>query len=198
MNNLHTREEVESALLELGRQLALRDADHVTVLCCGAAALCALGILSRRTLDVDAIGLVGQKGEIVAIEKFSPEMLEAIAATGRKMQLLPDWFNPAATTVLARGLPVGCLERSALHSKVFGPCLTVRFMDRIDLIALKMYAALDPQEGKRHAEDLREVQPTMAELRHGVQWMSAWPSSQAFKKALHRLLEAFDAVDLLI
>ena len=57
MKDFGSRADVERALTELGRQLALRDADHMAVVCCGASALCVLGLLARRTLDIDAIGL---------------------------------------------------------------------------------------------------------------------------------------------
>lgn len=197
MKSLRTRAEVEQALTELGRQLALRDADHFTVVCCGAAALCALGILARRTLDVDTLGLIDRSGKIVAIEEFPAEVRDAIESASHTLGLNPDWFSPAASAVLPRGLPAGALERSAKHRMEFGPCLTVHFMDRIDLVALKMYAALDPHDGRRHIEDLVQIDPTRRELQHGTQWMSAWPSSPEFKNALHRLLDGFDCGDLL-
>ena len=196
MKGFGDRADVERALTELGRQMALRDADPVTVLCCGASALCVVGALSRRTLDVDAVATIGSKGEIIAVEEFSPEMNEAIAAVGLSLALNPSWFNLAAAAILARGLPPGALSRSANHSIDFGPCLTVRFMDRIDLIALKMSAALDPLEGWRHIEDLVAIDPTREELKHGADWIGAWPSSASFKQAFQRLLEGFDATDL--
>jgi len=196
MKGFGDRADVERALTELGRQMALRDADPVIVLCCGASALCVVGALSRRTLDVDAVATIGPKGEIIAVEEFSPEMNEAIAAVGLSLALNPSWFNLAAAAVLARGLPPGALSRSANHSIDFGPCLTVRFMDRIDLIALKMSAALDPLEGRRHIEDLVAIDPTREELKHGADWIGAWPSSASFKQAFQRLLEGFDATDL--
>lgn len=196
MNNFGNRADVEKALTELGRQMALRDADHVTVVCCGASALCVLGLLARRTLDVDAIGLIGTNGEIAAIDEFSPEVDQAITAAGLSLGLLPGWFNGAASAVLARGLPTGALERSAGQAKDFGPCLTVRFMDRIDLVALKMYAALNPKEGRRHVKDLVEINPSREELLHGTKWIGSLPSSPAFKESLRRLLEGIDAADL--
>lgn len=196
MKDFGSRADVERALTELGRQLALRDADHMAVVCCGASALCVLGLLARRTLDIDAIGLIGTNEEIVSIDGFSPEVNDAIAAAGLSLGLLPGWFNGAASAVLARGLPDGALERSAVQAKAFGPCLTVHFMDRIDLIALKMYAALDPKEGRRHVKDLVEIGPSREELLHGTKWIGSLPSSPAFKQSLHRLLEGFDAADL--
>lgn len=196
MKSFSHRADVERALTELGRQLALRDADHVTVLCCGASVLCAMGILSRRTLDVDAIGTIDGGGNILAIEEFSPEMVEAVAASGLALDLAPEWFNAAASAILSRGLPSGAIRRSERHTFDYGPCLTVRFLDRIDLVALKMFAALDPHKGRRHVEDLVEIDPSREELHHGVAWMSSWPSNSAFQEALRRLLEGFDASDL--
>lgn len=188
--------DVERALSELGRQLALRDADHATVICCGASVLCALGLLSRRTLDVDALGMIDEAGRLLAIEKFSAEMVDAVSASGLALDLAPEWFNAAASAVLSRGLPAGALERSERHSFDFGPCLTVRFLDRVDLIALKMFAALDPHNGRRHMEDLVEIRPSRDELRHGVDWISGWPSNTAFQQAVRRLLEGFEVSDL--
>jgi len=196
MSGFGNKADVERALTELGRQVALRDADPVTVLCCGASALCVVGALSRRTLDVDAVAMIDAAGEIVAVEEFSPEMNDAISAAGLSLELDRHWFNLAARAILVRELPTGALERSARHSVNFGPCLTIRFMDRIDLIALKMSAALDPIEGRRHVEDLVAIDPTREELKHGADWIAAWPSSPAFKQAFHRLLEGFDAADL--
>jgi hypothetical protein len=64
-------------------------------------------------------------------------------------------------------------------------------MDRLDLIALEIFAALDPTKGRRHVEDLVAMSPNRGEIRHGFRWMSAWPSSPHFKVALHNLAEAF-------
>lgn len=196
MNGFGRKEEIEAALSELGRQMALRDANHLTVLCCGAAALCVVDVLSRSTLDVDAVGAVSLGDQLVPIEAFSTDIATAITATAQKLGLNGDWFNLEASAILDRGLPESAVARSANHARVFGPCLTVRFMDRLDLIALKMFAALDPAKGRRHVEDLVAINPSREEIRHGLRWMSAWPSSPHFKVALHNLAEAFDCGDV--
>jgi hypothetical protein len=69
MKDFGSRADVERALTELGRQMALRDADHIAVVCCGASALCVLGLLARRTLDIDAIGLIGSNEEIASTRR---------------------------------------------------------------------------------------------------------------------------------
>lgn len=192
MSGFGRKEEIEAALSEMGRQMALHDASHLTVLCCGAAALCAVNVLSRSTLDVDAIGGVDSEDQVVLIEAFSKETAAAVAATAQKLGLTENWFNLEASAILDRGLPEGAVARSARHARSFGPCFTVRFMDRLDLIALKMFAALDPAKGRRHVEDLAAINPSREEVLHGLRWMSAWPSSPHFKAALHNLAEAFD------
>jgi hypothetical protein len=196
MKGFGRKDEIEGALSELGRQMALRDASHLTVLCCGAAALCAVDALSRSTLDVDAVGAVNPDDEIVPLEAFSTDTAAAIAATAQKLGLHSDWFNLEASAILERGLPEGAVARSASHARAFGPCLSVRFMDRLDLVALKMFAALDPAKGRRHAEDLVAINPSREEIRHGLRWMAAWPSNLHFKVALHNLAEAFDCGDV--
>lgn len=196
-NSLDGGADVERALTELGRRMTLCDADHVEVVCCGAAALCMLGVLQRRTLDVDAVGTVGPDGEIGPPGEISAELESAIESAGRALGLSRDWFNFSSSLLLARGLPAGTLKRSSSHMRRFGPCLTVRFMDRLDLVALKMFAALDPDRGRRHMEDLVAIAPSKAELRHGAEWMTGWTSGRPFKDALRNLLAGFDSADLL-
>jgi len=90
MNEFRNNADVAHALIELGGQLALRDADPVTALCCSASALCVIDALSRRTLEVDAVAMIGAAGEIVRAEEFSPEMDNAISAAGLTLQLDRD------------------------------------------------------------------------------------------------------------
>ncbi len=117
MSGFGRKEEIEAALSEMGRQMALHDASHLTVLCCGAAALCAVNVLSRSTLDVDAIGGVDSEDQVVPIEAFSKETAAAVAATAQKLGLTEDWFNLEASAILDRGLPEGAVARSARHAR---------------------------------------------------------------------------------
>jgi len=52
-------------------------------------------------------------------------------------------------------------------------------MDRTDLIALKMSAALDPLEGHRHTEDLVAIDSSREELKHGTSWQGPLPARPA-------------------
>lgn len=190
------KEEIEQALSTLSRRMALSGAQDLEVLCCGASALCVLGLLSRSTMDVDILGIISDEKKVVPCEHFSPEMESAIAASGRELGLPDDWFNGSASTLLQRPLPSGALERSKKHCQVYGACLVVRFLDRMDQVALKLFAAMDPKDGQRHLRDLEEISPTRSEIIHAITWMTAWKSNQAFRDRLAYLVEGFDFPDL--
>jgi hypothetical protein len=147
-------------------------------------------------MDVDVLGIISDAKEVVPCEHFSPEMEFAITASGRELGLRDDWFNGSASTLLQRTLPIGTLERSKKHRQVFGECLVVRFLDRMDQVALKLFAAMDPKDGQRHLRDLEEISPTRPEIIHAITWMTAWKSNQAFRARLAYLVEGFDFPDL--
>ena len=193
---MNRKEEIERALTTLSRRMALSGAEDLEVLCCGASALCVLGLLSRSTLDVDVLGIITDETEVVPCEHFSPEMKSAIEASGRELGLPGDWFNGSASTLLQHSLPSGALERSTKHRREFGPCLVVRFLDRMDQVALKLFASMDPRDGQRHLRDLEEISPTRDEIRNAIGWMSAWKSNEAFRERLAYLVEGFGFPDL--
>jgi len=193
---MRRKEEIERALSTLSRRMALSGTQDLEVLCCGASALCVLGLLSRSTMDVDVLGIISGDKEVEPCEHFSPEMEAAIAESGREVGLPDDWFNGSASTLLQHALPIGALERSKKHRKEFGPCLVVRFLDRMDQVALKLFAAMDPKDGQRHLRDLEEISPTRAEIIHAITWMMGWKSNQAFRDRLAYLVEGFDFPDL--
>lgn len=84
---MNRKEEIERALSTLSRRMALSGALNLEILCCGASALCILGLLSRSTLDVDVLGIISDEKEVVACEHFSPEMETAISESGRGLGL---------------------------------------------------------------------------------------------------------------
>lgn len=175
--------------MTLGRQMALTNADEVRLLCCGGSGLCMLEILSRVTKDVDVLAFITEDYRLRAIDTFSPEMGQAITRTAQALGLENDWFNAEATILLERSLPEGIVERSSRHIQMYGPCLTVQFVDRLDQVALKLYAAMDPVKGRRHEDDLVAMQPMEEEIEHGLKWLHSWPSSEAFTKRLAFLVK---------
>jgi len=196
MREFQRKEEIQEALTFLGKQMALVYAEDLRLLCCGGSGLCMLEILTRSTKDVDALAFVVDGGVLKPIEGFSPEMEKAIAQTARQFDLDDDWLNAEASIVLKRGLPEGILERSLSHTHKYGPCLTVQFIDRLDQVALKLFAAMDPVKGRKHEEDLVEMKPTRQEIEHALRWMTGWNSNAAFKKRLAFLVEGLGFPEL--
>ena len=190
------KEEIEHALTVLGRRMALDGASDMEVLCCGASALCVLGLLSRSTMDVDVLGVVVRDRDLDPCEVFPVEMERAIANAGLELGLADDWFNGSASRLLERGVPEGTLERSLAHRRTFGPCLTVRFLDRRDQVALKLFASMDPVDGIRHLKDLEEISPKAVEISHALDWMARWESSAAFRAKLKAIVTGLGFVDL--
>jgi len=188
--SLGTRLEIDRALTELGRQLARLDAGEIRILCGGASGLCMLEILSRSTLDVDALGLLGKGGSLLRIRRFPAEFRTAVERTAEVMGLDGDWFNAQAGALLELGLPKGVVARSRKHRRSYGPCLTVQFLARIDQAALKLFAAMDPKNGQRHFKDLVEIKPTGREMNHAIRWMLGWKTSPAFRRKLAEILQA--------
>ena len=190
MRHFGRKEEVHEALTVLGKQMALAGAEDIWLLCCGGSGLCVLELISRSTKDVDALALIVDGTTLKPIEGFSAEMEKAIAQTAGLLGLESDWLNGEASILLERGLPDGILERAGGPAWQYGPCLTVEFIDRLDQVALKLYAAMDLLKGRRHVEDLVEMCPTEPEIQHGLKWLGAWQSNDAFKKRLAFLVEA--------
>ena len=190
--DLGNKTEIDRALTELGRQLARLDSSEVRILCGGASALCMLEILSRSTMDVDALAILGKGGALTKIRRFPKELEMAIRRTATTLGLDESWFNASAMELLRLGLPKGVVSRSARHRKQYGPCLTVQFLDRLDQVALKLFASMDPVRFRRHLEDLVSMKPKAKEIDHALDWMLGWKTSPAFRKRLSSILLGLD------
>ena len=116
----------------------------------------------------------------------------AIQRTATTLGLDEEWFNASATELLRFGLPKGVVSRSARHRKQYGPCLTVQFLDRLDQVALKLFASMDPIKFRRHLEDLVAMKPKTKEIDHALDWMLGWKTSPAFRKRLSSILLGLD------
>jgi len=165
---------LERGLDVLGEVLAeegLR-ADFVLI---GAGALLLLGELERPTGDLDVVARV-EDGLLQASQPFPEPLLRAIRRVGAALDLphIPrdakDWLNAGPSYLMTMGLPGGFETR--LTVRAYGP-LTIRIAARLDLIALKFFAASDPQRGPRRpidVADLKRLAPTHDELRHALRW----------------------------
>lgn len=165
---------IERGLEVLGELLADEglQADLVLV---GAGALLLQGALVRPTADLDVVARV-KDGRLEAAQPFPEPLIRAVRRVGAALDLAyvprdaKDWLNPGPSYLTTMGLPEGFQQR--LTVRAYGP-LTIRVASRMDLIALKFFAASDPQRGSRRMIDLadmRGLRPTHEELLHSLRW----------------------------
>jgi hypothetical protein len=184
-----TRLQIQHALSRLGRRLALADGGEYSFVICGGSALNLAGLVDRPTRDVDVLGLVkGTEKPAVMAEPLSEEILQAAHLVASDLNLPIDWLNDSALAVHRLGLPPGILKRA--QRREFGPCLTLYVIGRQDQTALKLYAALDRQKGRRHLEDLAAINPTPREMRIAIRWLLDRKTSVEFRHAVRNICHA--------
>ncbi len=180
---------LDRVLTALGEQLAVRTNESFALVVCGGSALQALGLVQRTTRDVDVLALLraDDVGDplLVTSEPLPPLLLEASRIVGADFKLPTDWLNSGPTDLLREGLPEGCAQR--LHSFSYGTCLTVHFLDRIDLICLKTYAAING-ETARHLADLRALAPTEDEMVMAARWTLTQDAADFFPELMRDFL----------
>ena len=177
---------INQALEGLGALLSFRG-QRFEIVVIGGANLIYSGLVSRTTTrDVAVLGEV-KAGRIVKLRPMPPILEQAIIAVGRQFNLPADWINLGPDILLDKGLPRGFADR--LERESFGG-LVVWFAGRIDLVALKLYAAANPNtndpSASRHAQDLRDLKPTAGEIGFGRDWIAGWARAD--------LLLAVDAI----
>jgi hypothetical protein len=165
---------LENGLELLGELLAEENLQADLVLI-GGGALLLLGELVRPTADLDVVARV-ERGGLQVCQPFPEPLVSAVRRVGKALDLphLPrdakDWLNPGPSYLTTIGLPVGFQSR--LTMRTF-KALTIRIASRMDLIALKLFAASDTQRGPRRAVDLADIRalaPTNDELLHALRW----------------------------
>lgn len=181
---------VDEAFRLLAERLQFEEAPPVALLVGGGSALDVLGLVSRTTKDVDVIALVEgvESGGPAILKKADPlpeQLAEASHRVARDLGLPEDWLNPGPTSLLDFGLPHGCLERSLLRA--YGASLRVYFVNRIDQIHFKLFAAVD-QGGGRHLTDLLALEPTSEDLLAAARWTVTHDPSPGFRESLTAML----------
>jgi hypothetical protein len=177
------------ALATLGDLLASRGQKY-EVVAIGGSALLLFGYVHRSTRDLDIVALI-ERGKLVSAGPLPPALAEAVVDVARAVGLRPDWLNPGPTSVLELGLPEGFASR--LEARTYGG-LTLHLAGRRDLIALKLYAAVDQGPESKHTSDLRALAPTADELLAGARWSRTQDPSEGFRSQLVQTL-AFFGVD---
>jgi hypothetical protein len=102
-------------------------------------------------------------------------------------------LNCGPTNQLDTGLPAGLQER--LIPQEYGENLVVFYCSRIDLIYLKLYAAVDVRG--RHLEDLKGINPEPGEIEQAAQWCLSQDVSEPFRRLLESLLEELGYGDII-
>ena len=175
---------------QLNLRLADQGAPPIGLVVCGGAALIATGLHRRTTVDVDVVALLDNTDTLVSPAPLPPYLVEATAAVALARRLPSDWLNNGpsqnAGGLFQMGLPVGFQER--LHPRSYGSHLTVHFIDRLDQIHFKLYAAVD--RGSYHISDLEELHPTDEELVTAARWAMTHDVSEGFRALLRQLLES--------
>ena len=187
--------EINRFLNALSEQLELQGTRDVALVVCGGAALSILGLSQRTTRDIDAMAFVvppaaGRQSLVKA--EFDDKFKIAAAAVAKDFNLPVDWINCGPADQLDTGLPDGLQDR--LISVKYGKNLVVHYCSRIDLIQLKLSAAVDVRG--RHLEDLRGMNPEPGEIEQAARWCLSQDVSEPFRQLLLEILEELGYGDI--
>lgn len=189
MKEALTGRKIADMLGLLDGRLDRNGAPPIGIVVCGGAAMIVTGLLSRTTTDVDIVALIDDAERLVSPVPLPESLLQAAREVAETMQLPEDWLNNGPSRdeggLFQMGLPEGFRER--LHTQDYGNHLTVYFIDRIDQIHFKLYAAVD--RGGYHISDLEALRPTAGELTQAARWTLTHDVSPGFRMLLKRLLE---------
>lgn len=189
------RDSLEEALRALGEVIESRGLS-ARILIAGGSSLLLLALIDRVTADVDVMGFASGERYVKA-EEIPPALASAARDVGAALGLGEGWLNNGPASLFDFGLPDGFETRVSIRR--YGS-LEVHVPGRVDLLAFKLYAAVD-QFGRRdskHMVDLRDLQPTPDELLTAARWTRTHDPSAGYQgeliKALASLgVEASDA-----
>ena len=185
---LSNQEQLDKALRLLGGHLELRKGAPLSLVICGGAALLARRILQRATQDVDVLALLDEEGCLVSPVPLPEDLVHAASLVARMLDLPPDWLNNEPSRgengLFQMGLPDG-IERRMIR-RDYGKLLHVFFVERLDLIHFKLFAAA--MAGGRHTDDLLALNPREEELEQAARWVLAHATPTGLPDALKGLL----------
>ncbi len=182
-----TADTLHRALALLGELMELRARPPHHFVVCGGSSLLALGLVQRTvTRDVDIIGQI-HAYDIVTPRPLPEWLLSDAEDVRTQLGLPPDWLNAqvADDTLFRCGLPAGLASR--LVTRGYGSHLTISFVGRLDMVFLKLHAAVD-RDGGRHLQDLLDLAPTADELLAAARWTRTQDPSEGFLMLLRNML----------
>ena len=194
--SLSSASDIEHALQRLGDLLQFRR-QRFAIAIVGGAALNLLHVVARTTNDVDILAFADPAelvlgGALRLTEAPNPlpsELVRAATEVALELDLEANWLNNGPTRQMRSGLPPGMESR--LVWRQFGS-LWVGIASRQDLIALKLFAAVD-RSGPHGVDttDLLALVPSPAELAWAVAWTATQNASPAFAgtiETVHRFV----------
>lgn len=179
---------IDEIFKALERQIEIQGGIPMGLVVCGGTALSALGLVMRTTKDVDVLGTVieTQNGIIIQrINEFPGWLIDAANTVRRDFDLPENWLNLGPASQVDSGLPEGFEKR--LVRRIYGQCLNIYFISRIDQIHFKLYAAVDQDD--YHVQDLRALKPTPEEMERAARWVLTQDVSDVFRLLLKDFLE---------
>jgi hypothetical protein len=185
-------EQFDTALQLLNGRLVIAAAPNFNLVVCGGTALVATELVMRATRDVDVVAMADDDGELIDPSPLPEALVTAALEVAEDLRLPEDWLNNGPSNgeggLYRLGLPKGFADR--LSWKGFGEKLTVAFIDRIDQIYFKLYAAVD-QFGSYHATDLQELEPTDDELLGAIAWSRSHDPSEGYLESVKMFFRKF-------
>lgn len=181
------QEALNLALRLLAIRLDANQSESYGLVVCGGSALILAGLVPRTTKDVDVVALM--KGEaLTAPDPIPADLEKAVREVAEDLNLPANWLNNGPSRgeggLFQMGLPDGFSER--LQRIHFGNRLDVYFIQRVDQIHFKLYAAVD--RGGYHITDLKALNPTSEELITAARWAMTHDVSEPFAMLLKNLI----------
>lgn len=168
------------------------EGERVGIVVVGGTAMILRGVVTRSTEDVDILaiahpGAEGTQGAIRPPDPLPASLRRAMAKVARDFNLPEDWMNSTVAAQWQTGLPPGLESR--IKWLRFGG-LSIGVAHRLDLIFLKLYAAVD-SEGPQsvHYQDLLALRPRRRELEQASAWVKGQDTSAEFSRMLNEVLD---------
>jgi hypothetical protein len=180
-------ETLDRALQLVAFRLKENGSRPLEIVVCGGSALILTGAVTRTTRDVDIVALM-RDGVLCSPDPLPDQLIKAANEVAEDMGLAPSWLNNGPSRepagLLQIGLPVGLENR--LTSRSYGPCLTVHFVGRLDLIHFKVFAAVD--RAGYDVDDLLALNPEDDEIESAARWAMTQDISGGFAIVLKDML----------